>query len=459
YFGTVDGTDFGQYSDEAVESMYPVIAENNNIDSLGAQWYWNGGGRVFRLVTRQTDNSGDELASMPHEWLNPPSQSPAPNPDSQWPIRMLMDVKGPVTAGPAAGYDEEGKNFWIYVGTGRFYDAKDKTDDGRCLNGDDDCTSRKRAFFALKEPILDGHESSDPQSCFDTIMTWETIDWDIKDWGTADSGKSEENTETGMKPLVPGGPPPGGAAPGQRGLMRTDNILVGADTGFLYCGHLVTQDEDTYNKSWWADPDNPNDFDYSICFPGGKDGPIYDEALGQYTFEKLQQYITGTGCKVDPDNKKAYTTGLDGWYHVFHDPRERVLNSSLLFNRKLFFSTYQPYNDKCKAEGQSFLYKLSHTTGTGAWNDLIDPADSSTADKGSGESSFGEQGAGFGGGSSWTGDPHGDPQLHDFKNPVRGLANVGSAGAAGSGGEFYAEKPDPPDRESNKLNWSDRCGQ
>lgn len=447
YFGTVDGTDFGQYSDEAVKSMYPAI---DDITSLGDQWYWNGGGRVYRLVTRKTDINGDETASSPSQWTARPNDAPLDDTNSEWPIRMLMDVKGPVTAGPAAGYDETGENFWIYVGTGRFYDENDKTDDGRCLNAD--CTSRtQRAFFALKEPIKDGRDLLEsPDVCSDTVMTWETIDWNIADWGTTDDGKSESNSKTALDP---------GENPGQRGLMRSDNILVGADTGYLSCGHLVTQDEDTYKKSWWAT--DPDDFNNTICFPGGKNGPIYDETLEQYTFEKLQKYITGTGCRksTDSGDNRLYASGLDGWYHVFHDPRERNLNSSLLFNKKLFFSTYQPYNDKCKAEGQSFLYKLSHTTGTGAWNLLIDPSDSSTADKGSGESSFGEKGAGFGGGSSSGSSEENPGELHEFKQPVRGLANVGSAGAAGSGGEFYATPPPEEKRESNKLNWSDRCGQ
>ncbi|MCI5156971.1 MAG: hypothetical protein D3906_00760, partial [Candidatus Electrothrix sp. AUS1_2] len=460
YFGTVDGTDFKQYSEDEVKSIYNITDTSAiDIDTLGDQWYWNGGGRVFRLVTRKTDSSGKELSSAPHEWT---TDLPDVAGESKGPIRMLMDVKVPVTAGPAAGYDEVGNNFWIYVGTGRFHDEKDKTDDGRCLNYD--CTSRtQRAFFALKEPIKDGNDTgASADVCSDAVMTWKTIDWDITNWGTATDGKDEANTENGIgKSLVPGGSLfEGGAAPGKRGLMRTDNILVGADTGYLTCGHLVTQDNDTYKKSWWTT--DPDDADNTVCFPVGKSteepkGPIYDEGLGKYTFEKLQQYIAGTGCKTIEG--RSYSTGLDGWYHVFHDPRERNLNSSLLFNKKLFFSTYQPYNDKCKPEGQSFLYKLSHTTGTGAWNDLIDPADASTANKGSGESPFGEAGAGFGGGSSSESSSGNPGELHEFKSPVRGLANVGSAGAAGSGGEFYAEKPDPPERESNKLNWSDRCGQ
>ncbi|MCI5143658.1 MAG: hypothetical protein D3909_18425, partial [Candidatus Electrothrix sp. ATG1] len=199
----------------------------------------------------------------------------------------------------------------------------------------------------------------------------------------------------------------------------------------------------------------------------GKEGPIYDKVLEGYTIENLQEYIAGSGCKTAADSR-SYVTGLDGWYHVFHDPRERNLSSPLLFAERVFFATYQPYNDKCKAEGTSYFYLLDFVAGTGAWdNEVIMP--NSSADGAAGEKQFdpsksydgtksgkdryGSGGAGDLGGGGKEGDV-----LHDFKTQVRGLANISSAGGSGSGGEFYAKDLDPVDRESNKLNWSDRCG-
>ena len=440
YFGTVDGTDFGKYSDEALASIYP----NSDRENLGDQWYWNGGGRVFRLVTKFTDVDGYEKASTPLEWKTMFGDPLTIDGDNQGAIRMLMDVKSPVTGGLSAGYDGEGKNFWIYVGTGRFYDEKDKTDDGRCL--DATCASRtQRAFFGLKEPIKDGHDLDLSVECADNVMTWDTIEWNITDWGTATNGATEANVEDPSH-LVPGGPSPGGNPPGQRGLMRTDNILVDPFDKYLYCYHLMSQSEYKYYDPATAKLDD------TVCFPGGDTGPIYSSVVDAYTLGDLEGYIAGTGCQTSTDGK-SYTTGLDGWYHVFHDSRERNLSSALLFNKKLFFSTYQPYNDTCKAEGLSYLYKLYYKTGTGAWDTLIDLGD---GDKDVGTVTFDPINKSE---NPYEGDPPWDgPPVHEFKAPVRGLANVGSAGAAGSGGEFYAEKPSGEKRESNKLNWSDRCG-
>ena len=66
YFGTVDGTDFAKYSDAALENIYP----NSNPENLGDQWYWNGGGRVFRLVTK--------MGLTPNEWTRPPGLQTTP---------------------------------------------------------------------------------------------------------------------------------------------------------------------------------------------------------------------------------------------------------------------------------------------------------------------------------------------------------------------------------------------
>ncbi|MCI5139381.1 MAG: hypothetical protein D3922_13445 [Candidatus Electrothrix sp. AR1] len=92
--------------------------------------------------------------------------------------------------------------------------------------------------------------------------------------------------------------------------------------------------------------------------------------MGAYTFEKLTDYIAGTGCEDDLNGDRI-TTGLDGWYHIFHDPRERNISTASLLGNMLYFTTYQPFNDKCKAEGQSFLYGLHYQTGTASADDTI----------------------------------------------------------------------------------------
>ena len=83
----------------------------------------NWGGKVYRLVTHKEASNGSEMvevASKPSDWVT--LLAPFPNP------RPLIDVGRPVTAAPAIGWD--GKYRWVYFGTGRFFDALDKTDVG-----------------------------------------------------------------------------------------------------------------------------------------------------------------------------------------------------------------------------------------------------------------------------------------------------------------------------------------
>ncbi len=337
YFGTVDGSSFKDYP----KDYLPGVSD---------QVYWNGGGRIFRLVTKVIDSNGDEEASSPSDWA------------AAWndgPVRMLADLKMPVVSGPSIGYD--GDNYWIYAGTGRFYSEKDKTDDGRCLEStalDLTCSARsENAFFGLKEPVVDDSDITSSFTCDDDVMTWGTIDWNILD--------HDDNAD-----LTPN------AVPGKRGLMRSDNILVQNGTGYLACrncrlngstfecgGELDTCFDVNYP------PSNP------APTPAVSEGPIYDDEKAQYTFPKLVDYIAGTGCEtvgVNADSTpKRLSTGLDGWYHVFHEPRERNIGTASLLGKMLFFATYQPLNDKCKAEGQSYLYSLYYQTGTASPVDVI----------------------------------------------------------------------------------------
>jgi len=114
YFGTTDGTDF-----------------------TGSTPAWNGGGRLFRLVTKSYDaTTGDQAYTYP----------------DQWELKKLIDAQAPITAAPNIGYDPV--NYWIYFGTGRFYASEDKSD-----------TTTQR-FFGVREP-----------RDLNCDMTWGEINW------------------------------------------------------------------------------------------------------------------------------------------------------------------------------------------------------------------------------------------------------------------------------------------
>ena len=119
-------------------------------------------GKLYRLVTQRKvpDGYGHYIReeTFPHEWPNP---------------SVLIDVNQPVTAAPAIGWD--GKNYWVYFGTGRFLDEREKSD------------ASQQSFYGIKEPL----------NC-DRNFTWETVE------------------KTGTHDGIPGG----------QGLLRVDPILV-----------------------------------------------------------------------------------------------------------------------------------------------------------------------------------------------------------------------------------------
>jgi Tfp pilus tip-associated adhesin PilY1 len=165
--------------------------------------------------------------------------------------------------------------------------------------------------------------------------------------------------------------------------MKTDDILVASNSGILDCQHCTTNvatgDYDCVTSA--------------TCFPTTGVNNFIDDLIkdgGDYTFDKLQRYTAGVGCdtigalhtnsiisaalydKLDDTlaDTDSIATGIDGWYYEFHDPRERNLGATALLGGLLTFTSYQPFNDKCKAEGQSFLYGLHYQTGT-AWTQSV----------------------------------------------------------------------------------------
>jgi len=426
YFGTTDGEKFAQYP-PAYLAAYP-----------DDYYYWNKGGRIFRLVTKVLGSDGKDVYSKPSQWAGE-WKTPLSDPS---PIRMLADTKMPIVASPAIGFD--GYSFWVYIGTGRFYDEKDKTDDGWCLdtnncvNGED---NSKISFFGIREPVKDTQSDftdwKNPPSnitCENNVLTWGAISYD--NGGTTlipwDINKrtNQELTHNGKS--------------GQRGLIQTDNTLVRENTGYLDCYDCKTGANGVYTCTVQNE---------TVCFPGSnglttdKEGPIYDDSEKEYTFSKLKNYIAGTGCDT-----AGNSTGIDGWYRDFSDPRERNLGTAALLGGLVTFTSYQPFSDKCKSEGQGFLYAIHFQTGT-AWT----------------ESVFGTFDSGDG--TLYPGD--GGIYVKDKMSTGQGLSTTpsmhvgsGTGGASAfvqtSTGEIVEIKQENlpfNNTKSGRINWNDRCAQ
>ncbi|MCJ7603100.1 MAG: hypothetical protein MUO63_16575, partial [Desulfobulbaceae bacterium] len=287
YFGTVEG-DFAT-------------------DGTG-KTYWDGGGTMNRLVTRKIAASGhweyglgaSEPVTKPHEWV----------------LKPLIDLSNevldgfgnpihpaqPITASPSVGTD--GKNFWIYFGTGRFFDADDKTDD------------TQQSYYGIKEPM--GFVDPDPAACTNSLrtFTWDKVE------------------------LVASG-----GAPGEMGLFQVDEIEI-AESSSIYASAMTCTDDPIITD----------------CLPSAL------VAAGTTTFNYLIDYFAGAKSCLAAN----YYGSADGWYRNFSpdNNRERNLGQATLLGGLLTFTTYQPYNDACLAEGLSYLYGLYYQTGT-AWHERI----------------------------------------------------------------------------------------
>ena len=333
YFGTTDGVTFNSYDNDDTK-------------------YWNGGGRLYRLVTKNIDENGVEQVSSPSEW---PDQWSSVDND---PVRLMVDAKAPITAAPSVGYD--GYNFWVYGGTGRFYDKDDKTD------------KESQRFFGIREPI--STSSVGGFACADGIFTWSEIEWDV-------DNDNRDNNQTLVRNSIPG----------SRGLMRTDTFLVADEEqssifsgllstpiSYLRFGYCYDDDEDSstpdyceYDSNAIATLAGVNDYK-SVYWPDDMPrteifldpaNPADNDEMA--TFDNLQNYIAGRGC-IGEDT----STGIDGWYREFHDERERNIGQASLLGGLLVYTGYRPDDDICEPEGESFLYGVHFQTGT-AWKENV----------------------------------------------------------------------------------------
>jgi type IV pilus assembly protein PilY1 len=278
---------------------------------------WGGG--MYRLVTRQVDTTGDQNVTLPSEWnellssdTNQSLQHPNPSGETQTNPNYLIDVGQPVTGAASIGFD--GENYWVYFGTGRFFDEDDKTDAG---------SNAQQTFYGIKEP-RNCWSYTGTSKCNDCLnggkgFTWETIEKTTDSWNST---------------------------PGAQGLLQVDKIEVGF-------GNTAT--------------------DSNLTCPSG-DGCLALQNNSITTFAGLDHYIAGTGTCFDSDDdensnyhkRSTYETGTDGWYKDFHEARERNLGQATLLGGLLTFTTYQPFEDACLPEGLGFLYGVYFRTGT-AW--------------------------------------------------------------------------------------------
>jgi type IV pilus assembly protein PilY1 len=241
--------------------------------TVEGDWY-NWGGHLFRWVTNE---------NTPAFW-----NTPAP----------MIDAKRPVTAAPTIGYDRT--FYWVYFGTGRFYDVADKSDNAQ------------EYFFGVKEPI-----NADTGE-----FTWAYVE------NVQDNVKNSTANDAGSRELLPVG---------------AIQVEKANDPQFA-----------TLNCETGEEGCLPTDLD-----------PAAGTTFTVDTFAKLQDYIVGD-CKAGEG-----CSGTDGWVMELEEIGERNLGQGALLGGLMTFTTYMPYADICKPEGDAFLYGVYYQTGTAYYESVF----------------------------------------------------------------------------------------
>ncbi|SHO45680.1 pilus assembly protein [Desulfopila aestuarii] len=300
YFGTIDG------------EFSPKV--NGSTE-------WSGGGKLYRLVTR---NMSGGISQYGLGVVQTPT-----TPD-KWELKPMLDLSNenkPISSAPNAGYD--GRNFWIYFGTGRFMDAQDKTDDNR------------QTFFGLKEPMTFDTTTGEP-----TAFLWGEIEF-ADNINPTDGNYAKDSNGIILS----------SKGAGDRGLLRVDDILVTQGTGDLTC-------RDTSDLVYGAPLAGANAMK---CVPKAIRTTTSPEKAN---FAALEKYIAGTligNCSSD----KVDCT--DGWYKDFwpYGDRQKNLGQGTLLGGLMTFTTYQPFSDTCQAEGEAYLYGVYYKTGTSWYKNVF----------------------------------------------------------------------------------------
>jgi type IV pilus assembly protein PilY1 len=228
--------------------------------------------------------------------------------------------------------------------------------------------------------------------------------------------------------------------------MQVDDIIVAEGTTSRF-GNNISYLDCMHCENSSADPSVVECIPASECFPIN-DLDLLSVNIGGskvQTFPLLRSYIAGSGCTSE--DAQGLSTGLDGWYREFHESRERNLGQGTLLGGLLTYSTYQPFNDKCKVEGQSYLYGVHYQTGT-AWTESVFGLFTANSGANAGES-FVKDRVSLGRGLATT------PSLH-----VGTGDQAASAFIQTSTGEIVEIKQDNlplKNAKSGRQSWTDRC--
>jgi hypothetical protein len=295
------------------------------------------GGKMYRLVTRKelaTDSSVQCLAEP-----------------SEWDLALLLDAGRPIVSPATVGTD--GTDFWVYFGTGRFFDKLDKTDD---------CSNDTQRFYGIREPIDFGDNCKSLSWAEVTNVDPPFVQNPILYEPAQITGV--DLTTTPKTVLTD----PGGIARGELGLLPVGDIRILATTSQVEPDTLICNGDagTLINDNGTPDPaDDIYEYTDTSCLPKTVLPTATIPYPGTRSFNDLINTISGTSFRCG-----VGTVGTDGWYRDIPDDRERNLGQATLLGGLLSYTTYTPYADPCLSEGLGYLYGIYYRTGT-AWTEDV----------------------------------------------------------------------------------------
>ncbi|MCK5481426.1 MAG: hypothetical protein KAJ06_09770, partial [Gammaproteobacteria bacterium] len=311
--------------DYIADVIYFGTISGDWVDGSGTEGW---GGKLYRLVTEKDCTTGlsigEQRIAMPHEWD----------------LKLLIDAGQPITSAPTVGTD--GIDFWVYFGTGRFFDSDDKTDDS---------SNALQTFYGIREPI-------DYADC-DTL-TWDEV-LNIDPLFIQDPALNDPAQITSLSPFT------NDADRGQLGLLPTADIRILSTPLLDQENTLICTGDNGTLVSDGGTPLDPTDdvWDYPAtdCLPSTvlSSSTIPYPGGGIRSFRNLVDTVSGTSFRCG-----IGTQGTDGWYRDFPEDRERNLGQASLLGGLTSYTTYKPYSDPCLSEGIGYLYGVYYLTGT-AW--------------------------------------------------------------------------------------------
>jgi type IV pilus assembly protein PilY1 len=330
-----------------METNKNYMADVVYFGSNAGDWTTGWDGKMLRMVVRKWQECNGNIVQVESE---PKDWAALYEPDTT-PFMPLIDVEQPITTSATVATD--GRDFWVYFGTGRFFDIEDKYNV---------FSNSTQSFYGIREPasrVLDDLFYREPQPLdlsgnLTCQLSWAQV---LNDRLATPTGGLQQDGATSLTER------------GGLGVMKVDDVIILSSRYIDQPGTLACVND-------------PDEMDPLYCLPAelkvkldGNGDPMTDPVTGDdYTgsYQDLIEFMTG-----DYYNCNGTEFGYDGWYRDFQDPRERNLGQASLLGGLLSLTTYQPFSgDLCRSEGLGFLYGLYYQTGTPWFEDVFGLIDS-----------------------------------------------------------------------------------